>query len=47
MTAQHHDDDAATYGTFKDLVNMTPAQLEKWLATDESREVGQKNGGGE
>lgn len=41
------DDHAATYDAFKDLVNMTPAQLEKWLATDESREVGQKNGGGE
>ena len=30
------DDHAATYDAFKDLANMTPAQLEKWLATDES-----------
>jgi len=26
---------------------MTAAELEKWLATDESRSVGQKDGGGE
>ena len=27
---------------FKDAVNMTPAELEKWLDTDESKEVGWK-----
>ncbi len=27
---------------FKDAVNMTPAALEKWLETDESKEVGWK-----
>ena len=32
---------------FKDAVNMTPAELEKWLGTEESQKVGQKNGGGE
>ena len=32
---------------FRDVVNMAPKQLEEWLATDESREVGQKDGGGE
>ncbi len=33
---------------FKDAVNMTASELEKWLETDESREVGQKpSGGGE
>ncbi|MEV6488968.1 DUF3140 domain-containing protein [Actinoplanes sp. NPDC051633] len=32
---------------FKDAVNMTPAELEKWLETEESQKVGQKNGGGE
>jgi hypothetical protein len=28
-------------------VNMSPGELEEWLQTEESREVGQKNGGGE
>ena len=32
---------------FRDAVNMTAKELEKWLDTDESREVGQKSGGGE
>ena len=32
---------------FKAAVNMTPRQLEQWLETDESRAVGQKDGGGE
>jgi len=32
---------------FDDAVNMTPKELEEWLATDESQSVGQKNGGGE
>ncbi|WP_306212178.1 DUF3140 domain-containing protein [Actinoplanes sp. RD1] len=36
-----------TYAEFKDAVNMTASELEKWLGTDESREVGQKSGGGE
>jgi hypothetical protein len=30
---------------FADAVNMTAAELEKWLDTDESRSVGQKSGG--
>lgn len=39
---------ADTYAEFKDAVNMSAAELEKWLATDESKEVGQKpSGGGE
>ena len=29
---------------FDDAVNMTPAQLEKWLDTDESKSVGQGDG---
>lgn len=33
--------------TFREGVNMTPAELKDWLETDESKEVGQKNGGGE
>ncbi|MFH8884619.1 DUF3140 domain-containing protein [Streptomyces californicus] len=30
---------------FGETVNMTARELEKWLATDQSREVGQKDGG--
>ena len=44
------DEDAATRETiadFKKAVNMTPAQLEKWLDTDDSKRVGQKHGNGE
>lgn len=33
--------------SFRELVNMTPSQLEKWLGTDESREAGQHNDGGD
>jgi hypothetical protein len=36
-----------SYQAFREAVNMTPAELEKWLATDDSRAVGQKDGGGE
>ncbi|WP_067498330.1 DUF3140 domain-containing protein [Actinoplanes sp. TFC3] len=32
-----------TYADFKDAVNMSASELEKWLKTDESREVGQKS----
>ncbi|MGY1638623.1 DUF3140 domain-containing protein [Geodermatophilus sp. SYSU D00742] len=32
---------------FGEAVNMTPAELERWLGTDESQAVGQKDGGGE
>ncbi|WP_395574726.1 DUF3140 domain-containing protein [Streptomyces sp. BK79] len=32
---------------FQELVNMTPARLEKWLASDESRDAGQHKDGGE
>lgn len=41
------DDDDQTRRDFRDAVNMSPAELEKWLGTDESQEVGQKDGGGE
>ena len=30
---------------FGDKVNMTASELEKWLDTDESKDVGQKDGG--
>lgn len=32
---------------FRNAVNMAPAELERWLNTDESRAVGQKDNGGE
>lgn len=41
------EDDDETRRAFGDAVNMTPKQLEQWLETDASREVGQKDGGGE
>ena len=45
MTA-HQDDPAATVREFRAAVNMTPAALEKWLATGESRAVGITHGEG-
>jgi hypothetical protein len=42
------DDDPDTVRReFAEAVNMTPAELEKWLDSDESKAVGQKDGGGE
>ncbi len=35
------------YKEFKDAVNMTAAQLDKWLKTDESKAVGWDSGDGE
>lgn len=32
---------------YAQAVTMAPAELERWLDTDESRSVGQKSGGGE
>jgi hypothetical protein len=34
------DDDAATWKEVRDTVNVTAAELEKWLYTDESKAVG-------
>jgi hypothetical protein len=39
-------DTESVYRDFKEAVNMTASALEKWLATDESREVGWKGEGG-
>ena len=36
-----------TYAEFKDAVNMSASELEKWLDSDESKAVGQKDGDGE
>ena len=41
------DDRQQIIEDFDEAVNMTPKELEEWLKTDESRSVGQKDGGGE
>lgn len=40
------DDHDETAKEFHDAVNMTAGELEKWLETDESKDVGQKSDGG-
>lgn len=48
--ASNTDDDTAkrqTIADFRQAVNMTAAQLEKWLGSDDSKRVGQKHGDGE
>jgi hypothetical protein len=42
-----HDTDTDTYAEFREVVNMTAAELSRWLETDEANAVGQKSGGGE
>ena len=41
------DDQKETLKEFKEAVNMSPKELEKWLETDDSKKVGQKDGDGE
>lgn len=41
------DDRKAIIADFKEVVNMTPKELESWLQTQESQEVGQKKDGDE
>lgn len=41
------DDQKATLDAFNESANMTPKELEDWLETDHSKEVGQKDNGGE
>lgn len=41
------DDRKRTITDFKQAVNMTAAQIEKWLASEDSKRVGQKDGNGE
>ncbi|MET9390815.1 DUF3140 domain-containing protein [Streptomyces sp. NPDC006624] len=36
-----------TWSDFRELVNMSPAALEKWLASEESRSAGRHTDGGE
>ena len=35
------------YDTFRERVNMSPSELEKWLDTEQSQTVGQDSGDGE
>lgn len=44
--AASENDNAETYAAFKDAVNMTPAALERWLETEESKRVGWKGADG-
>jgi len=46
MAAHHDDDHDRIARDFDEAVNMTPAALETWLATDESQEVGWKGADG-
>ena len=41
------DDRQQIVKEFDEVVNMTPKELEEWLQTQESRSVGQSDGGGE
>src|SRR4028119_1625052 len=42
-----NDDRQQTVDEFEESVNMTRKELEDWLQTDESKSVGQSDGGGE
>ncbi len=39
------DDDQTIETDFREVVTMAPAELERWLDTEESRSVGQSDGG--
>ncbi|MFB0617747.1 DUF3140 domain-containing protein [Streptomyces sp. AGS-58] len=41
------DEHRETRDSFRELVNMSPAALEEWLATEESQAAGQHKDGGE
>jgi Protein of unknown function (DUF3140) len=41
------DDKQQAIEEFEEAVNMTPKELEEWLETDESKSVGQSDGGDE
>jgi len=41
------EDRKKTIADFKQAVNMTAVQIEKWLASEDSKRVGQKDGNGE
>ncbi|MFI1417466.1 DUF3140 domain-containing protein [Streptomyces sp. NPDC020731] len=41
------DERKETWDEFRELVNMKPAELEKWLASEQSRSAGQHEDAGE
>ena len=43
MALDWTDDQQSAYDDFREAVNMSPAEIERWLETDESREVGFKD----
>ncbi|WP_437049848.1 DUF3140 domain-containing protein [Streptomyces sp. enrichment culture] len=43
----HDEEREATWDEFRELVNMKPAQLEEWLASEESQGAGQHKDGDE
>jgi hypothetical protein len=47
MAAKAENEQEEVYQEFRELVNMTPKQIENWLQTEDSREVGfkEKEGG--
>ncbi|MFI7384002.1 DUF3140 domain-containing protein [Streptomyces sp. NPDC049813] len=47
MSGRSDADRQETVDEFGEVVNMTPAALKKWLATDDSKSVGQSDGDGE
>ena len=47
MATVANDDRQQTIDEFGDAVNMTRKELEEWLQTEESKSVGQSDGGGE
>src|SRR5215216_1701857 len=47
IEAMANDDRQQIIEEFDDSVNMTRTELEEWLETDESKSVGQSDGGGE
>ncbi|CAL9623009.1 hypothetical protein SUDANB70_05930 [Streptomyces sp. enrichment culture] len=47
MSPVDEDERGETWDAFREAVNMKPAELEKWLASDESRDAGQHKDGGE
>ena len=47
MAERSDEDRKEVRDQFEEVVNMTPKELEDWLETDESQEVGQKKDGGE
>ena len=45
MASDTDDDREETWSEFRDCVNMAPQELEDWLDTEESKSVGDSDGG--